>query len=541
MRCSSALFLAIVFPFLVLAQAETPRATPVVLLSDLGNHHHPIATKVPEAQRFFDQGLILAFGFNREEALRSFRRAAELDPASPMPYWGIALALGLHLNMNLDMDVDHAQAYGAIQKALALSKNAPPYERAYVEAMARRCSKDAKPDSAKLDADYNSAMAALVKTYPDDLDAGAFYAESLMDLHRYDWFDSNGNPTGPTNQILSLLESILLRDPAHPLANHLYIHVLDTSSHPARALDAASHLEHDAPGIGHLPHMGGHIYSSAGDFASAARANLTAAEADRRYMATTGISHSAYAIGYYPHHVHFAAYALTEQGSESESVAEAEVLRSFAEPHIAEMPEMIDYYLRVPFLTLLRFQHWDQLLAYPQPIPRAVMSRTLWHFARAMAFAAKKDAARAREEQRAFEESRQAIPAGTMFGFNPADKIMELAATVLRARLLASDESLALWRQAVAQQDALLYDDPPAWNYPLRESLGAALYRASRFAEAEEVFRENLRRMPRNPRGLFCLWRAVLAQGRNDDAAWIHHQFTEVWKGVGLDPSLENF
>jgi len=496
---------------------------------------------VPEAQRFFDQGLILSFGFNREEALRSFRRAAELDPASPMPYWGIALALGLHLNMNLDMDVVPTDAHAAIEKALALSANSPAYEKAYVEAMARRCSGEAHADTTKLDADYNRAMAELVKSYPEDLDAAALYAESLMDLHRYDWFDSAGKPTGRTAQILDLLESILLRDPTHPLANHLYVHVLDTSPYPQRALNSAAHLERDVPGIGHNPHMGSHIYASVGDFESASRASLAAIDADRRYMAATNVTHSAYAVGYYPHHIHFLAYPRAEQGLAVEAIEAAETLRSFSEPRFSEMPEMNDYYLRVPFLTRLRLQQWDAVLAYPQPIAPAVMSRPLWHFARAMAFAAKKDAAHAREEQHAFEESRKAIPAGMIFGLNPAGKIMDLASAVLRARLSLGDESIGLWQQAVTQQDALLYDDPPAWNWPLRESLGAVLYRAGRFAEAEQVFRENLRRNPRNPRGLFCLWRSVLSQGRSVDAEWLHRQFTEVWKGSSLDSSLENF
>ena len=541
MRLSSALCLAIVFPFSVLAQVETSQPTPVALLPDLGSHHHPIATKVPGAQQFFDQGLILVFGFNREEALRSFRRASELDPASPMPYWGMALAYGLHLNMNIDMDVFHTEAYSAIQKALALSKNASAYESAYVEALARRCSKDAKPDIAKMDVDYASAMATLVKNYPDDLDAAAFYAESLMDLHRYDWFDANGNPTNDTPQILSLLESILVRDPTHSLANHLFVHVWDTSPNPQRALDSAAHLEHDVTGAGHLPHMGGHIYASVGDFESAARVNEIAAESDRRYMAATNITQSTYALSYYPHNLHFLVYSRAEQGLTPQATQVAETLRSFCEPRFDGMPEMTDYYLRVPFLTLLRLQRWDDVLAYPKPIPQAIMSGALWHYARTMALAAKRENAQATEEQRLFEAARNVIPAGTMFVFNPADKIMELASTVLRARLSAGEESIALWRQAVALQDALLYDDPPAWNYPLRESLGAALYRAGRFAEAEQVFRENLRRNPRNPRGLFCLWRAVLAQGRNDDAEWIHRQFTEVWKGAMLDPSLEHF
>src|SRR5215467_999569 len=445
MRLSSALCLAIVFPFSVLAQVETSQPTPVALLPDLGSHHHPIATKVPGAQEFFDQGLILVFGFNREEALRSFRRASELDPASPMPYWGMALAYGLHLNMNIDMDVFHTEAYSAIQKALALSKNASAYESAYVEALARRCSKDAKPDIAKMDVDYASAMATLVKNYPDDLDAAAFYAESLMDLHRYDWFDANGNPTNDTPQILSLLESILVRDPTHSLANHLFVHVWDTSPNPQRALDSAAHLEHDVTGAGHLPHMGGHIYASVGDFESAARVNEVAAEVDRRYMSATNITHGTYAGGYYPHNLHFIVYSRAEQGLAVQAMNAAETLRSFSEPRLSDMPEMTDYYLRVPFLTLLRLQRWDDLLAYAKPIPRAIMSNALWHYARAMAFAAKKENVQANEEQRLFEAARNAIPTGTMFLFNPADKIMQLASTVLHARLAQGEESISLW------------------------------------------------------------------------------------------------
>jgi len=236
----------------------------------------------------------------------------------------MALAYGLHLNMNIDMDVAHREAYAAIQRALALSKNASPYERAYVEALARRCSNDPKPDVAKLDSDYANAMSALVRNYPDDLDAAAFYAESLIDLHRYDWFDAAGNPTHATAQILNLLESILLRDPSHSLANHLYVHVLDTSPFPQRALNAAAHLEHDVTGAGHLPHMGGHIYASVGDFESAAHVNELAAEMDRNYMSATNITHSAYAAGYYPHNLHFIVYSRAEQGLAVQAMNAAE-------------------------------------------------------------------------------------------------------------------------------------------------------------------------------------------------------------------------
>src|SRR5262249_30458106 len=205
------------------------------------------------------------------------------------------------------------------------------------------------------------------------------------------------------------------------------------------------------------------------------------------------------------------------------------------------MPGMTDYYLRVPFLTLLRLQRWDDVLAYPTPFPQAIISGALWHYARAMALAAKKDNAKAAQEQSLFESARKAIPPGTMFVFNPADKIMELASTVLAARLAQGEEAVSGWRRAVALQDALLYDDPPPWYFPVRESLGAELLRLNRPQEAEQVFRENLRRNPKNPRGLFCLWRAVLAQGRAEDADWLQQQFAKVWKGPPLDPTLDNF
>jgi hypothetical protein len=232
-----------------------PDSRPVVLLPGLGHHQHPITTANPEAQKFFDQGLILVYGFNRGEAIRSFKRAAELDPESPMPYWGIALAHGYHLNM--DMDIHSGAAFEAIQKAVALSPHAPQYERDYVAALARRCSGDPKADGAKLAMDYKNAMAQLATHYPDDTDAATLYAESWMDLDRYDWYGAAGQAKPGTDEILLVLESVLRREPDHPGANHLYVHVLDTSPHPERALTSAYRLAQLAPGAGHLLHMGG--------------------------------------------------------------------------------------------------------------------------------------------------------------------------------------------------------------------------------------------------------------------------------------------
>jgi hypothetical protein len=221
---------------------STVAQNPAVLLPGLGQYHHPITIQSPEAQKFFDQGLMMILGFNRPEAVRSFQRAAELDPKAAMPHWGLSLALGRHLNMDVDMDVRDEAAYDAIQKAVALSTNASPAERAYIQALARRSSADAKVDRKKLDLDYREAMRALTRQYPDDLDAASLYAESVMNVHRYEWYGADGKPAEETADILAVLEDIIRRDPDHPLANHLYIHLLDTSPHPEYALPSAYRL-----------------------------------------------------------------------------------------------------------------------------------------------------------------------------------------------------------------------------------------------------------------------------------------------------------
>ncbi len=511
---------------------------PVQLLPGLGNHHHAIATKSPEAQKFFDQGLALAWAFNRAEAERSFRRAAELDPSAAMPWWGVSFSLGRHMNMDLDQNVDAAGAFAAIEKARPLMGSAPENERAYIEALGKRCSGAANQDGARLDDEYASAMRQLATRYPDDLDAQTLFADSLLNRHRYHWYSAEGHPEEGSEETLAVLTSVILRDPEHYYAHHLYVHELDTSPHPEYALDSAHALHRLTPGAGHLVHMGGHIFMSVGDLEMAARVNEEAAAADRDLFKRAPAS-DVYVYGYYCHNLHFIVRSRTEQGLYTDARQATDLLVNRAADGAASMTGMSDYYLPNRLFLLLRFARWDDVLAEPAPDSRMIMTAALRHYARALAYAGKGDRARSLEEQQAFSAARAAIPQQTMFMFNPADKIMNIAALVLEARLATNANSaIPIWQRAVEAQDALSYDEPPAWYYWIRQSLGAALLRSGRAADAEPVFREGLRRSPRNPRLLFGLWKCLEAQGRSSDAGWVQREFAASWRGGDPASSL---
>ena len=520
---------------------QTPEpsvAQPVQLLPGLGNHHHPIATKSPEAQKFFDQGLALAWAFNRAEATRSFRRAADLDPSAAMPWWGVSLSLGRHMNMEIDQDVDAADVFAAIERARSLMASAPENERAYIEALAKRCSGDANQDGTRLDDEYASAMRQMAARYPDDLDVQTLFADSLLNRHRYHWYSAEGHPEEGSEEVLRVLTSVILRDPEHYYAHHLYVHELDTSLHPEYALDSAHALHRLAPGAPHLVHMGGHIFLSVGDLEMAARVNEEAAAADRELFKLAPPS-DVYVYGYYFHNLHFIVRSRTEQGLYADARRATDLLVSRVADGAPSMPDMSDYYLPNRLFLLLRFARWDEVLAEPAPDSKMIMTGALRHYARALAYAGKGDRAQSLEEQRAFSAARAAIPQQTMFLFNPADKIMNIAALVLEARLATNaDSAIPVWRRAVEAQDALSYDEPPAWYYWIRQSLGAALLRSGGAAEAEPVFREGLRRAPRNPRLLFGLWKCLEAEGRSSDAGWVQREFAASWRGGDPASSL---
>jgi len=507
-------------------------AAPATLRTDLGSLHHPISTTSEEAQKFFDQGLTLVYAFNHHQGVLSFQRAAELDPKSPMPYWGIALALGP--NYNETEGEDEKGAYQAIQKAKQLTAGAPPAEKQYVDALALRFSNDDKPDFDKLGRAYAAAMRDLCRSYPDDPDACTLFAESLMDLHAWALWTHDGKPGENTLEITSTLETVLRKWPDHAGANHFYIHAMEMAPDPERALPSADRLAALVPGAGHLVHMPSHIYIRTGDYAAAVKTNQAAIAVDNK--TPSPVPNVNYTM-YRSHNVHFLAAAAMMDGEYDVALSASKDLDARANRMIPDMP-MAEAFKPYQLFVQLRFGHWDDVLAAP-PAPENLKGLALFtHYARGVAFAAKGNAAQAEAERSAMESFYKQIPPGPAFGmtYNDWSTLHDLAAHTLNARIAAArqDSAAAIqeWRAAVDVQDHMNYDEPADWYYPVRESLGAALLAGGDAAAAEKVFREDLDGdNRRNPRSLFGLWSALQAQHKDADAQWVKSAFQSAWKG----------
>ena len=526
------------------AQATPPAVQSPPLMPGVGNHHHAMATSNPEAQRYFDQGFDLVFGFNHEEAARSFTRAAELDPKAAMPHWGIAWALGP--NYNLDVDDDRAkQANGAIAQALALSKDGPAAERAYIETMAIRFPTDAKPDRAALARKYADAMHDLSRRFPDDLDAATLYAESLMNLRAWKLWSLDGRPAERTGEIVAVLESVLARDPNHLGANHYYIHTVEASPTPGRALTSAIRLDSLAPAAGHLTHMPAHIYARTGDQAAAAHANEAGAKADREYFKIAS-SDNFYGLAYYTHNLHFLADSEMMQGRLAGARAAAAQVTERLGPHTDMMP-MVESMITMETAVLLRFGRYDEILAL-KPSPPGHPVEVAWStFARGVALARTGKADQAATERAALVAASAKVPEEALFGgtgLESAKNVLALATLVLDARIAwargSQAEAIRMWTSVVAAADKLPYDEPPVFFYPVRESLGAALLLGGKAEDAELVFRADLARHPRNARSLFGLHESLVKQGKSADAEWVKRAFDEAWKNADTTLTLES-
>jgi tetratricopeptide (TPR) repeat protein len=534
-------FLLAVFAFFTGACPLLAQATAPTLMPGLGQHRHGISTKNPEAQKFFDQGLTLLFGFNHDEAVRSFRRAAELDPQSAMAFWGVALALGPCIN--LDVDPPHEKAaYEAVQNALLLGNRATESERAYIQALAKRYSLDPKTDLRKLDADYAQAMRELHKLYPDDLDAATLFAESLMDLHPWKLWSLDGRATEGTEEIVTILESVLRREPDHIGANHYYIHAIEASPHPERALPSAARLETLVPAAGHLVHMPAHIYMRVGDYSASARSTGHGAEIDNAYLRESGTTGSMYDMMYYCHNLHFLAASSSMEGNFARARKAASELVEHAGPIVHLMP-IAETYLPTNIFVLARFHRWDEILILPAPDASFALTTVFWHFARGSAFAAKGETELAETERTILENVRKEISADVEFSFygNKAQTFLDLAANILDARIAAAhgenERAIQHWERAVEIEDGLYYGEPPEWFYPVRESLGAALLLSGHADGAAAVFRADLEQYPRNPRSLFGLLKSLEAQKKPAGAEEVRREFEAAWKNA--DVTLE--
>lgn len=529
------------------------------LFEGLGQYHRPIVTSNPDAQRYFDQGLTLLYGFNHEEAIRSFEEAARLDPAAPMPHWGIALALGENINSPVDPD-RAARAYAALQKARELAKAATgkaaadkaaadkapagpaAVEAAYIDALAARYSQDPKADPKPLAIAYSEKMKALAAAYPDDLDAATLYAESLMDLKPWQLWSLDGTPSEVTLEVVAVLEGVLVKAPDHPGANHYYIHAVEASNQPERALPSAARLETLVPAAGHLVHMPAHIYARTGDYKAAADRNAVAAEADRAYIKATGVSEAFYPLMYYTHNLMFLTQASAMAGRYTDALASAKQTVEHVAPAVKAMP-MVEGLMVEPLLVYVRFGKWDEILAAPQPDASHPIATAQWRYARACAFAAKGDVASGETEIKALAEARTRVTKEQMIGLNPAPLVLEVAQFVAAGRVAEAKRNFAgaigMFTQAVTKQDLLAYDEPPDFHYPVRESLGGLWLRANEAGEAEAVFRKDLIKNRRNGRSLYGLWQSLMMQKKTAEAEMVRLQYESAWKTADVQLTVK--
>src|ERR1700733_5314370 len=508
---------------------------PVRLVTGLGDLHHPVSTKNPQAQQFFDQGLRFIYAFNHDEAARSFQHAGELDPKLAMAFWGVAEAVGPNYNDPADPD-RYKRAHDAVQKAIELSEGASASDRAYIQALAKRFPADPNSDLKKAAEDYRDAMRQVVAEFPDDLDAATLFAEAGMNLHPWGLWHVDGTPEAGTDEIVSTLESVMKRDPNHLGAIHYYIHAVEASANPERALAGANKLAALAPAAGHIVHMPAHVYIRTGDYEAAVKTNEQAASVDRAYLKATG-AQGIYPMMYYSHNLHFIAMCGAMNGNYAESRKNADLLVENVGPHVKDMPPL-EGFMTIPMAVDIRFHKWNDILAMAQPDPALKITTGIWHFARGMALAGTGKLSEAEAEYKIVSEAEQNTPPDVIFAEpinNKAKDILKISENVFGAKIAIARkdnvQAISLLTAAVAIQDTLKYGEPPDWFFPVRESLGGALLINGDAAGAEKVFRADLERNPRNPRSLFGLEQTLKAQDRNYDAGFVEGEFRDSWKG----------
>jgi tetratricopeptide (TPR) repeat protein len=529
----------IIWSALILAAFDL-HAAKEPLYDGLGSYSRKVTTNSPEAQRYFDQGLAFVHGFNHNAAIRAFEQAAQLDPKCAMAHWGIALASGPHINFPLVPPPAAELAWKEIGLAKANEENASPVERALIDALNKRYANPQPEDRGPLDRAYADAMREVWKKFPNDPDAGVFFAEAMMDLRPWDQWTPEGQPNPGTDEILATLEAVLKLNPKHPFANHLYIHAVEASPHPERANAAAERLRNLQPGLAHNVHMPSHIDIRTGRWLEVVDTNLNAVAADQRYRKIFGPAKGFLNV-YVAHNRHMLAYATMMTGQ-----------RDLAMKHIramvAELPADFlkenalqgEGFVAMPLEVMVRFGLWDEILAEPDQYAEYMpFTRAFHHAARAIAYAAMGDATNARKAQSVFLERAKLVPKEDSLGNNSCESILALATKMVEGEILVAENKIgngiAELRAAIALEDALKYDEPPGWLIPVRHSLGAELMKQGRFAEAEQVYRDDLARLPGNGWSLLGLTESLRAQKKNaDEATRTQAKFEKVWTKADL-------
>jgi tetratricopeptide (TPR) repeat protein len=517
-----------------------PAAAPAgaTLLDGLGGYSFPVTSSHPDVQRWFDQGLMLTYGFNHDAAERSFLQATTLDPECAMCWWGASLVLGPHVNSAMD-PAANAAAWSRLQRALELAPRANEREQAFIGALAARYAAEAPADRRPLDEAYAQAMGRLAAARPDDLDAATMHAEALMDLQPWDYYDEALQPKGHTAEIVAILESVTARNPDHAGALHLYVHAVEASADPRRGVVAADRLRELIPGSGHLVHMPAHIYARVGRWHDAVLANQKAIAADDAYLAIcSGRVQGIYPLGYVPHNHHFLWFAASMEGASA--VAREAALQTAARVNLPELMRQSGYaglqhYWMTPWFDRVRFGRWEEIAAEPNPAPDLPYATAIWHYAQAMA-ALRQGRQDEAERHHAALSALAADPVMetlTVWDRYPLAYSVRIAErTVYAERALARGDhaaATAALREAVAIEDRIPYDEPPGWHAPVRQTLGAVLLAAGQPVEAEAVYREELRRNPDNGWSLRGLADSLRAQQRAREAAETEQQFALAW------------
>lgn len=530
------------WPGQVNAASPSDARTPVPLFDNLGTLHHTITTTSEPAQRYFDQGLRLTYAFNHEEAIRAFEESARHDPAAAMAYWGMALALGPNINTPMDKQAER-QALAAMQKARAHSAHVTEAERGYIEALSKRYSAKGGSRGSR-DKAYADAMRVLWRQIPDDPDAGTLFAEALMDLHPWDLWTADGTPKRGTEEIVTTLETVLARNPDHPGACHLYIHAVEGSRTPERALPCAERLPGLMPGAGHLVHMPAHIYIRLGKYHEAAERNAHAAHVDQEYLAgrtLTGI----YPAGYYTHNLHFLWASLLMEGRLDAALQAARDLRRTVTEEEARKEKWKELYLPAPVYSLIRFGQWDALLREPVPSKGLPLLEGIWRLGRGMALAATGRLPGAEGEYVVLTGLAKRLGRS-----RTSEQKTERALLKIADRLLAGDiavrrqkyaDAITIFKEAAKLEDALPYTEPPYWPLPIRHYLGATLLLAGEPAEAEAVYRTDLTNNPHNGWALFGLAQSLHAQGKGGEAETIEQQFKAAWSFADVTLTASRF
>jgi tetratricopeptide (TPR) repeat protein len=519
------------------------------LFDGLGEHSMPITSNHPEVQRWFDQGLILTYGFNHDAAGRSFLRATELDPQCAMCWWGAALVLGPHVNAGMDPDTATA-AWERLQRARAAASGASEREQAYIHALGARYAEHPPGDRSTLDAAYAAAMAELVQRFPDDLDAATLHVEALMNLQPWEYWDEAGNPTGNTAEIVARLEQVMARHPEHPGALHLYIHAVEASNDPWRGVAAADRLRELVPASGHLVHMPAHIYARVGRYHDAVVANQKAIAADDVYLALCRPGPGVYPLGYVPHNHHFLWFAASMGGQSATALAAAaDTARRTSDPELMRTPgfEAMQDFALTPLYAQLRFGQWDAIAATPEPDDDLPYMVAIWNYAQGTAAVRQGRVGDSDAHLAALTRTASDPVLAQMIAWEryPLIDAVHIAARMLAAEIAQAKgdhaAAIALLREAVGIEDTLTYAEPPIWHVPVRQVLGATLLAAERPAEAEDAYLAELRRNPENGWSLFGLVRALRAQARDDEAERVAERFATAWQHADVMLEASHF